>query len=86
MGSCWKKLAVIVFGGALLFAQLPNPLDLPDPLGLSDSKGLPNPLGLPDPLGVSKPSQAPAARRGRKHHHPKQPVRRKPRKFHKHGK
>jgi hypothetical protein len=30
-----RILVVVMFGGSLLFAQLPNPLGLPDPLGLS---------------------------------------------------
>lgn len=81
----WKKLAVIVFGSSLLFAQLPNPLDLPDPLHLSDSQGLPNPLGLPDPLGLSKPSQSPTrtvVKRGKRHHRVEH--RRKVKKLHRH--
>ncbi|HJW43960.1 MAG TPA: hypothetical protein VJ463_05865 [Geothrix sp.] len=30
-----RILAVLLFGGSLLMAQIPNPLNLPDPLGLS---------------------------------------------------
>ncbi len=30
-----RTLATLVFGGSLLFAQLPNPLNLPDPLGIT---------------------------------------------------
>jgi hypothetical protein len=30
-----RTLMAVMFGGSLLFAQLPNPLGLPDPLGLS---------------------------------------------------
>ena len=30
-----RTLVAVMFGGSLLFAQLPNPLNLPDPLGLS---------------------------------------------------
>jgi hypothetical protein len=30
-----RTLIALMFGGSLLFAQLPNPLGLPDPLGLS---------------------------------------------------
>ena len=30
-----RTLVAMLFGGSLLMAQLPNPLNLPDPLGLS---------------------------------------------------
>jgi len=30
-----RILVAMLFGGSLLMAQLPNPLNLPDPLGLS---------------------------------------------------
>ena len=30
-----RTLAAVMFGGSLLLAQIPNPLNLPDPLGLS---------------------------------------------------
>lgn len=30
-----RTIATLVFGGSLLFAQLPNPLNLPDPLGIT---------------------------------------------------
>lgn len=30
-----RTLVALMFGGSLLLAQLPNPLNLPDPLGLS---------------------------------------------------
>ncbi len=30
-----RTLVAVLFGGSLLMAQLPNPLNLPDPLGLS---------------------------------------------------
>jgi len=30
-----RTLVAVMFGGSLLLAQIPNPLNLPDPLGLS---------------------------------------------------
>ena len=30
-----RTLVAVLFGGSLLLAQIPNPLNLPDPLGLS---------------------------------------------------
>ncbi len=30
-----RTLVALMFGGSLLMAQIPNPLNLPDPLGLS---------------------------------------------------
>ena len=42
MSRSIRTLVAFVFGGSLLFAQLPNPLNLPDPLGLS-KKPVPRP-------------------------------------------
>jgi len=81
MKTLKRALAATLFGGSLLFAQLPNPLGLPDPLHLSDGSGLPNPLNLPDPLGLSKPA-TPKARPRPKRKLPRRPVRRRLRKHH----
>lgn len=35
MSRLIRTLVAVMFGGSLLFAQIPNPLNLPDPLGLS---------------------------------------------------
>jgi hypothetical protein len=41
-----RTLVALLFGGSLLMAQLPNPLNLPDPLGLS-KKPAPRPSAPP---------------------------------------
>jgi hypothetical protein len=87
MKTLKKPFAVMLFGSALVFGQLPNPLDLPDPLHLSDSPGLPNPLNLPDPLGLSKPRQSPSPNRVKRGtRHPRVERYRKPKKLYKRGK
>jgi len=83
MNTLKRSLAATLFGGSLLFAQLPNPLGLPDPLHLTDGAGLPNPLNLPDPLGFSRPATPKAQPRPQRKLQRKH-VRRKPRKLHKH--
>ncbi|MCE1203514.1 MAG: hypothetical protein LWW79_02760 [Holophagaceae bacterium] len=53
-----RTLVAMLFGGSLLMAQLPNPLNLPDPLGLSRK---------PEP---SRPAPRPAPREGRRAERP----------------
>jgi len=43
-----RTLVAVMFGGTLLLAQIPNPLNLPDPLGLS-RKPAPAPAGPGNP-------------------------------------
>jgi hypothetical protein len=39
MARLARMLIAMMFGGSLLLAQIPNPLNLPDPLGLSRNPG-----------------------------------------------
>ncbi|WP_257303892.1 hypothetical protein [Geothrix campi] len=55
-----RTLAALMFGGTLLMAQIPNPLNLPDPLGLS-KKPAPAPAPRRDGGRVEQ-------RPSRKHH------------------
>lgn len=34
-----RTFAALLFAGSILFAQIPNPLNVPDPLGLSKKPG-----------------------------------------------
>ncbi len=51
-----RTIATLVFGGSLLFAQLPNPLNLPDPLGITKKP-------LPAPTAPRAPNEGPRTER-----------------------
>ena len=51
-----RTIATLVFGGSLLFAQLPNPLNLPDPLGITKKP-------LPAPVAPRAPNEGPRTER-----------------------
>ena len=58
-----RTLAALMFGGTLLFAQLPNPLNLPDPLGLSKK-----PAPRPSEPGSPREGRR-VERRPKRYHH-----------------
>lgn len=52
-----RTLVAVMFGSSMLFAQIPNPLNLPDPLGLSKK---------PEPSRAAPPSPRDGRRAERK--------------------
>jgi len=62
-----RTLAVLMFGGSLLFAQIPNPLNLPDPLGLS-KKPAPSPTAPRSPREGRRVERAPKDKQNKGKH------------------
>jgi hypothetical protein len=59
-----RILVALMFGGSLLMAQIPNPLNLPDPLGLSKNPA-PRPSAPSSPREGRRVERRP--RRERRH-------------------
>ncbi len=61
--SRFNRLAfALLFGGAALTAQIPNPLNLPDPLGLSKK-----PAPAPAPRREARPAPRRSPEEGKRH-------------------